>query len=148
MKETDRIIKAVESQDGNLVVAIRKYNWIECLLHSFYGVLMLVFFAPAIALVLDGQWLWAIVPFVISLFCWVKAWLGANDSLKGRIYTELLEQHLLKKNRITAPFITKRYYPGIDVIKCVDEKGEDREYKVEFMQEELPLYVVKLIVKE
>lgn len=147
MKRTERVNKVVEDQEGNLVVAIRKYNWIECLFHSIYGFFFLVFLTIIITLVVYSQWIWAIAAFVICMFCWAKSWLNANDRLKGHIYTVLLEQHLLENHAITAPFIVKRYYSGIDSIKCVDEKGEVKEYKVEFIQEELPLYVVKIMTK-
>ena len=74
----------------------------------------------------------------------MKAWLDANDRLKERIYPELLEKHLLKKGLQKELFVLKRFFPYMDEIRCICADGAEKEYKVEFMQEQLPMYVVKI----
>lgn len=74
----------------------------------------------------------------------MKAWLNANDNLKGRIYPNLLEKHLLENEKIKDLFILKRFSPYMDYITCISDEGKELRYKVVFMQEQLPLYVVKI----
>lgn len=143
-KDSARIKKVIEDQDGNLVVAITKYRWAESLLHSCYGIGVLMCIVVTLALAMMGLWIWTVITLLVSLFFWVKAWLGANDRLKGRIYPELLEKYLLEKDLQKEPFILKRFYPYVDNIRCICDDGTEKEYKVVFMQEQLPLYVVKI----
>lgn len=149
MKDRDsaRIKKVIEDQDGNLVIAIKKYRWAESLWHSGYGIVVLMGIVTAVALVLMGLWGWAALPVLASMFFWVKAWLDANDRLKGRIYPELLEKHVLEKGYQKEPFVMKRFYPYMDEIRCICADGAEKEYKVEFMQEQLPIYVVKILTR-
>ncbi len=146
MKDRDsaRIKKVIEDQDGNLVIAITKYRWAESLCHSGYGIVVLICIVVALSFVAMGLWIWAVISLLVSVFFWVKAWLNANDRLKGRIYPELLEKHVLKNGSETNPFILKRFYPFVDKITCICDDGTEKEYKVEFMLEQLPMYVVKI----
>ena len=70
--------------------------------------------------------------------------MNSNDHLKDRIYTELIEDHLFKRGMISAPFITKRFDSHTDTINCITAEGEQHEFFVEFLQEQLPLYVVRI----
>ncbi len=146
MKKEQRIIRNVIDKDGNLVVAILKYNSIMCLVHSGYGFLSLGLLLATVAVILLGAGFASILTGVLCLFFWLKAWLHANDKLKCGIYPDLLEQHLLKNGGITSPFIIKRYYPDPSFIKCITVEGDEQSYKVEFLQEKLPLYVVKICI--
>lgn len=144
MKKEQRIIRNVIDTDGNLVIAIMKYNSIVSLVHSGYGFWSMVLLLVTVAVILLGEGFSSILTGVLCLFFWAKSWLHANDKLKSRIYLDLLEQHLLKIGRINSPFIIKRYYPDPSFIKCVTDEGVEQSYRVEFLQEKLPLYVVKI----
>ncbi len=146
-RDSARIKKVVEDQDGNLVIAIKKYRWAESLYHSGYGIVVLICIVAALVLVVMGLWGWAVLPVLASVFFWLKAWLDANDRLKGRIYPELLEKHLLEKGYLTEPFILKRYYPYIYRIRCVCADGAEKDYEVGFMREHFSLYVVKILTR-
>ena len=93
-RNSARIKKVIEDQDGNLVIAITKYRWTESLLHSGYGIVVLMGIVATLVLAVMGLSAWTALPVLASVFFWVKAWLAANDRLKGRIYPELLEKHL------------------------------------------------------
>lgn len=142
-----RIIKAVEDKEGNLVLAIKKFNWMNCLFHSFYGFLFVLFFTATIVFFIYGYLIWALALVMMCLFFWVMTWLNSNDKLKERIYPEMLENHLLKKVVIKTPFISKCFNSHKETIECITESGEKKEYKVEFMQEHRLLYVVKICEK-
>ena len=146
MKDSDsaRIKKVIEDQNGDLVIAIKKYRWAECIYHSGYGIVFLMCIVAALVLAVMGLLIWVALPLLASLFFWVKAWLDANDRLKGRIYPELLERHLIEKGLQKEPFILKCFYPYVDSIRCICDDGTEKEYKVVFMQEQLPMYVVKV----
>lgn len=137
-------IKSVAEAEDSIVVTIVKYNWLECLFHSLYGILSLLIMAVTILVIACGYGFWSLIPGVFGLFCWGEAWLNSNDKLKGRIYTEKLEEHLLKRGMITGPFITKRFNHHSDSIDCITVNGEQQVHKVKFMQEQLPLYVVRI----
>lgn len=143
-RDSARIKKIIEDQDGNLVIAITKYRWAESLCHSGYGIVFLICIVVALALAVMELWIGAVMPLLVSLFFWVRAWLDANDRLKGRIYPELLEKHLLENGLQKEPFILKRFYPYVDSIRCICDDGTEKEYKVVFIQEQLPMYVVKI----
>ena len=143
-RDSVRIKNVIEDQDGNLVIAITKYRWTESLLHSGYGIVVLMGIVATLVLAVMGLWAWTALPVLASVFFWVKAWLDANDRLKGRIYPELLEKHLLEKGLQKELFVLKRFYPYMDEIRCIYANGAEKEYKVEFMQEQSPMYVVKI----
>ena len=147
IRDTKRIIKVVETEDGNLVVAIKKFRWMGCLFHSFYGILCFLFLAAAIFIVVYGYGFWAFPPSILCLLCWVGAWLKSNDKLKERIYLELLEETLLKRGKLADPFLTKQLSVSSDTIDCITLNGEIRRYKYVVVQEKLPLYVVKLYLE-
>lgn len=142
-KDVARIKKIAESEDS-IVVAIVKYNWLECLFHSFYGILFFLFLVVSILVIALGYEFWSLIPGVLCLFCWAEAWLNSNDKLKSRIYTEKLEAYLLKRGKIAEPFMTKCFNHHSDSIECITANGEKQMYKVEFLQEQLPLYVVRI----
>lgn len=146
-QDSARIKNVIEDQDGNLVIAITKYRWAESLWHSGYGIVVLMGIVATVVLAVMGLWIWAALPVLASVFFWVKAWLDANDRLKGRIYPELLEKHVLKGGIEAEPFVLKRYYPYVDKIMCICADGAEKEYKVEFMQEQLPMYVVRILTR-
>lgn len=143
-KDSTRIKKVIEDMDGNLVIAIKKYRWAESLYHSGYGIVVLICIVAALVLAVIGLLIWGALSLLLSLFFWVKAWLDANDRLKGRIYPELLEKHLLEKGLQKEPYILKRFYPYVNIIRCICDDGTEKEYKVIYMQEQLPMYVVKM----
>lgn len=142
----NRIVKNVVDRDGNIVVAILKYNTLSCLFHSFYGIIVILLLVGTVASIALGYSLGAVVPGVVFFFFWLKAWLNANDKLKEHIYPELLEKHLMETGIIEGPFIVKDYNADAYVIECITDKGDNVSYKVEVMQEKLPLYVVKIHV--
>ena len=143
-QDSARIKNVIEDQDGNLVIAITKYRWTESLMHSGYGIVVLMGIVAIVVLAVMGLWAWTALPVLASVFFWIKAWLDANDRLKGRIYPELLEKQVLGRGLEKEPFVLKIYYPYVDKIKCICANGVEKEYKVEFMQEQLPMYVVKI----
>jgi hypothetical protein len=143
-KDSVRIKKVTKDQDDNLIVVIIKYRWTECLWHSLYGFVTIIFIIPFLILAMKEQWLWGIASILLSLFFWMKAWLDANDQLKGRVYPELLEQYLLEKEKIESPFVFKRYNSSNNSISTISTLGVENIYMVEFMQEQLPMYIVKI----
>lgn len=143
-RDSARIKTIIEDQDGNWVIAITKYRWAESLCHPGYGIVFLICIVVALALAVMELWIGAVMQLLVSLFFWVRAWLDANDRLKGRIYPELLEKQVLGRELEKEPFVLKIYYPYVDKIRCICANGVEKEYKVEFMQEQLPMYVVKI----
>ena len=143
-QDSARIKNVIEDQAGNMVIAITKYRWTESLLHSGYGIVVVLGIVATVVLAVMGLWIWSALLVLASVFFWVKAWIDANDRLKGRIYPELLEKHVLEEGLEAKPFILKRYYPYIDKIMCICADGTEKEFEVEFMQEQLPMYVVKI----
>lgn len=145
-KDKDHLVSCEEDADGNLVVAIKKYNGLNCLIHSVYGILVLVLLVGAIVALILGVGVLSAMLVVLSLFFWAVSWLKANDGLKSRIYTEIFKEHLLKKNVITVPLIVTQYYPDEERIKCITTSGEEQSYNVEFVLEK-PLYLVRIHTK-
>ena len=133
-------------KEGNMIVAICKYDVLSSLIHSAYGFLVLALFIGAITCVVREEWFWSLILFFLCLLFWLLAWVNANDKLKNRIYPTLLEQHLLKNSKISAPFVIKSFSHNSNAIKCITDNGEEWSFKVEFLQEQLPLYVIKIHV--
>ena len=72
--------KKTVDKDGNIIVAIEKYD-IGCCFHAIFGFMSFTCVAGAIALFFYGWAALAIVATVIGLRLWVEAWLNANDKL-------------------------------------------------------------------
>ena len=144
MNQSKRIKQQTVDKDRNIVITIRKYNAISCLSHSIFGLLMLGFLLGGIAILVQGKTIVAIVAFVMCVFFWAAAWLNANDSLKKRVYTAALLEHLKAQNPEMPEPVIARFYPSGDYIECLERNGAVRRYSVEFVMEKLPLYVVKI----
>lgn len=144
MNQSKRIKQQTVDKDGNIVITIRKYNAISCLSHSLFGLLMLGLLLGGIAILVKGKTIEAIVAFVICVLLWAAAWLNANDSLKKRIYTKALLEHLKSLNPEMVEPVIARFYPSGDYIECLERNGTVRRYLVEFVMEKLPMYVVKI----
>lgn len=145
-KDKDRLVNCVEDKDGNLVVAIRMYNGINCLFHSVFGIIAIVLLVIAIVALVFSAGFLSVVPFVLSLFFWAEAWLTSNDKLKNRIYTGIFEEYLLKNSVITEPLIVIRFYPHMDKLRCMTNNGEECLYNVEYIEGK-PLYIVRIHTK-
>ena len=144
MDQSNRIKQQTVDKDGSIVITIRKYNAISCLFHSLFGLLMLGLLLGGIAILVKGKTIEAIVAFVICVLLWAAAWLNANDSLKKRIYTKALLEHLKSLNPEMVEPVIARFYPSGDYIECLERNGAVRRYSVEFVMEKLPMYVVKI----
>lgn len=144
MNQSNRIKQQTEDKDGSIVITIRKYNAISCLFHSLFGLLMLGLLFGGIAFLVKGKTIVAIVAFVMCVFLWAAAWLNSNDSLKKRVYTTALLEHLKAQNPEMPEPVIARFYPSGDYIECLERNGTVRRYLVEFVMEKLPMYVVKI----
>lgn len=149
MKQNDAkcVKRIVEDENGDLVVAIVKYTWLNCLVRSVYGYICLMFLANVVVLLVTGFWLCATASGVLGIVFGIAAWLNSNDNLQGRIYVELLEDHLLKKKVISDRFISSQFNGYKNIISCITDAGEKRIFEVEFMQENYPTYVVKIHIE-
>lgn len=78
-KDTNRVKSAVVDGDGNLVVAIIKYSWLSCLVHSFYSLLLIALLVGVVFSIVAKWWIVAAVLFVIGIVIWMQMWLDAND---------------------------------------------------------------------
>lgn len=143
--DANHLKKVVVDERGDLIVAIEKFSWLNCLIHSVYGYISLVFLGVTVLLLVTGyHWIWVTVLGVLAVVLWAVAWLNSNDILMERVYVELLESHLINKGVITAPFISSKFYTDEDTISCITDDGKKLEYKVEYMQERKSTYVVKI----
>lgn len=144
MNQSKRIKQQTVDKDGNIVITIRKYNAIPCLFHSLFGLLMIGLLFGGIAILVKGKTIVAIVAFVMCVFLWAAAWLNANDSLKKRVYTTALLGHLKAQNPEMPEPVIARFYSSGDYIECLERDGTVRRYLVEFVMENLPMYVVRI----
>lgn len=145
---TNRLINSSIDKDNNLVVTIRKYGWFTCMIHSIWGIVVLLCMAVFVTLLAKQQWVAAIVFLIFATLAWAKSWLHSNDKLKSRIYITLLKNFLKKSMPEDDLPILIRYDSDGYVIKTMMKDGELRDYKVEHIMEKLPLYAVKIHTKE
>lgn len=147
MNQSKRIKQQTVDKDGNIVIAIEKYTAILCLFHSIFGYMLFVLLAGGIMSLVLGEPVVAIVAFVLCAFLWAAAWLNANDSLKKRVFTTVLLEHLKSLAPEKREPVIARFYPDIDCIECLESDGRVQRYRVEFVMEKLPLYVVRIHTK-
>ena len=114
---TSHIDKVVERSDSNLMIVIRKFGWIGCLPRSVWGIIAILSIVATVVLSVKRMPLGGILGFA-SILLWVSAWVDANDRLKKNIYPDVLEMHLLKTGKLTAPFAIKHFHPQQDLIEC------------------------------
>lgn len=141
-KDTNRVKSAVVDRDGNLVVAIKKYSWLSCLVHSFYSLLLIALLVGVVFSIVAKWWVVAAVLFVIGIVIWMQMWLDANDKLKKRLYPRLFIEHLDGESAEMKSIV--RFDPHTDLLSVVSDSGEIKNHKVEFIMEDLPLYMVKI----
>ncbi len=79
--DTNRLKSAVVDRDRNLIVTIIKYNWLECLVHSFYSLLLLALLVGVVFSIVAKWWVVAAVLFVIGIIIWMQMCIDANDKL-------------------------------------------------------------------
>lgn len=143
----NRLINVTIDKDNNLVVTIRKYGWLTCMIHSFWGIVVLLCMAGLITQIVEKQW-WAVVGIlVVASFAWVKAWLNSNDKLKGSIYISLLKDFMGKTITEDELPVIMRFNSYSHVIETMTKDGDMKVYSVERMIENLPLYAVKIHTK-
>ena len=69
-------------------------------------------------------------------------WVNANDNLKKRVYSGILEKYYEENNYGSISLM--HYSPHQDLITVISSSGETHSYYVEFITEDLPLYIVKI----
>ena len=72
-QDSARIKNVIEDQAGNMVIAITKYRWTESLLHSGYGIVVVLGIVATVVLAVMGLWIWSALLVLASVFFWVKA---------------------------------------------------------------------------
>lgn len=140
--DTNRVKSAVVDRDGNLIVTIIKYNWLACLVHSLYSLLLLALLVGVVFSIVAKWWVVAAVLFVIGIIIWMQMWVDANDKLKKRLYPRLYIEHLDGESAEMKSFV--RFDPHTDLLFVVSPSGEVKSHKVEFIMEDHPLYMVKI----
>lgn len=140
--DTNRVKSAVVDGDGNLVVTIIKYNWLACLVHSLYSLFLLALLVGVVFSIVAKWWVVTAVLFVIGIIIWMQMWLDANDKLKKRLYTRLYIEHLDGESAEMKSIV--RFDPHTDLLLVISPSGEIKSHKVEFIMEDLPLYMVKI----
>lgn len=140
--DSSRVKNVVVDGDGNLVVTIIKYSWFTCLFHSFYSLILLALLVGAVISLIEEWWMVSIVLFLIGIFMWMQTWVNANDRLKKRIYPRLFIEYLGNKSLQTQGIV--RFDPHTDLLFVVSPDGEIKRHKVEFVMEDLPVYMVKI----
>ena len=141
-RDTPRAKCAVVDGDGNLVVTIVKYSWLTCLFHSFYSFLLLALLVGVVLSVVEQWWIVAVALFVFGIFIWMQIWVDANDKLKKRIYPKLFIEHFDGESVEMKSIV--RFDQHTDLLLVVPPSGEIKSHKVEFIMEDLPLYMVKI----
>lgn len=139
---TNRVKSAVVDRDGNLVVAIIKYSWFACLAHSLYSLPLFAILVGAVFSIVAKWWIVAAVLFVVCIIIWMKIWVDANDKLKKRIYPRLFIEYLAGESAEMKSIV--RFDPHTDLLLVITHSGEVKSHKVEFIMEDLPLYMVKI----